>query len=375
MYGDLQLYKDTHFVLFYGAVTALAVIAFVYLLFRRGNAFAPEVTPPLCLRRLVAVFFAFVALSHVWWLVLAVYHPIGGLWQSLIVASGLDCLTVMPMIYAILLAMLQDRRRPLWLIAVAMAPVMVILAVFYSRPSDVFVLVLQSYFLLLSILYIINMVYALKQYGRWLRDNYADLERKEVWQSIMAAFVCLLIFSFYMSGYSNEAFEYIVQVNDIVLIGLLLWRVETLQRLDPQDDTGCQTMPGEAEMPIPSMMLSTTASSIGQLLDQHCVDAKLYLRHDVRLDDLCKAIGTNRSYLSHYFNVHNTTYNAYINNLRIQHFIRLYRKAVATNRSFTAQQLACESGFRSYSTFGTAFKQLMGMPVTTWMREVGKPET
>jgi len=29
----------------------------------------------------------------------------------------------------------------------------------------------------------------------------------------------------------------------------------------------------------------------------------------------------------------------------------------------------------SYSTFGTAFKQLMGMPVTTWMREVGKPET
>jgi AraC-like DNA-binding protein len=46
----------------------------------------------------------------------------------------------------------------------------------------------------------------------------------------------------------------------------------------------------------------------------------------------------------------------------------LYREAVAAQRSFTAQQLASESGYRSYSTFAIAFKQRMGQTVTAWMR-------
>jgi AraC-like DNA-binding protein len=172
---------------------------------------------------------------------------------------------------------------------------------------------------------------------------------------------------------NSRVFAYIVQVNDIVLIGLLLWRVETLQRLDEQDDTDCQATPCEAEKPIPSMALSAkSASSIGQLLEQHCEATHLYLRHDIRLGDLSKAIGTNRSYLSQYFAQQHTTYNAYINNLRIEHFIRLYRESVDSGHPFTAQQLAQQSGFRSYSTFGMAFKQRMGQTVTAWMRDIDR---
>jgi AraC-like DNA-binding protein len=61
-----------------------------------------------------------------------------------------------------------------------------------------------------------------------------------------------------------------------------------------------------------------------------------------------------------------------INNLRIEHFVRLYREAIANSRPFTAQQLAQESGFRSYSTFGTAFKQRMGQNVSSWMHDAAK---
>ena len=80
------------------------------------------------------------------------------------------------------------------------------------------------------------------------------------------------------------------------------------------------------------------------------------------------AIGTNRSYLSRYFSCQGTTYNAYINDLRINHFVSLYRETIASKRSFTAQQLALESGFRNYNTFGAAFKKTMGMNTTEWMR-------
>jgi len=82
---------------------------------------------------------------------------------------------------------------------------------------------------------------------------------------------------------------------------------------------------------------------------------------------LANLIGTNRAYLSKYFALQGTTYNAYINGLRIQHFIHLYHEAVATRQPVLAKQLAYQSGFHSYSTFSAVFKQVMGMTATEWM--------
>ena len=371
MYEEQQLYNDLVYVMFYGGITFLALVAGVYMLFRRGNAIAPEITPPLRLRRWTAAFFALVVLGHVWWALLTCFHVISDPWIAIIVGAGLDCLTLVPVLMVTLLAMLQDRRRPLWPVVVAQVPVAVILVACIIYRDYVFVSYLRVYILLLGIVFMIVITQAVRQYGRWLRDNYADLEHKEVWQSFVAIFVCWLILCFYIMIDNSRVFAYIVQVNDIVLIGLLLWRVETLQRLDEQDDTDCHATPCEAEKPIPSMALSAkSASCIGQLLEQHCEATHLYLRHDIRLGDLSKAIGTNRSYLSQYFAQQHTTYNAYINNLRIEHFIRLYRESVDSGHPFTAQQLAQQSGFRSYSTFGMAFKQRMGQTVTAWMRDI-----
>ena len=103
------------------------------------------------------------------------------------------------------------------------------------------------------------------------------------------------------------------------------------------------------------------------MLQKYCIDTQLYLQHDLTLSQLAHAIGTNRTYLTNYFIHEGITYNAYINELRINHFINLYREAVAAERSITAQQLAHDSGYRSYSTFGLAFKQRIGQTVTAWM--------
>jgi AraC-like DNA-binding protein len=165
-------------------------------------------------------------------------------------------------------------------------------------------------------------------------------------------------------------YEYAIQTFDYLFVIILLWRVETLQELD---DTTTEADDLEGITAFASVAYSTNIpSNIGQLLEQYCEATQLYLQHDLKLDDFCRAVGTNRTYLSQHFTQHNTTYNAYINGLRIQHFVRLYREAVATNRSFTAQQLAQESGFRSYSTFAVAFKQRMGQTVMKWMRNAEK---
>ena len=211
-----------------------------------------------------------------------------------------------------------------------------------------------AYLLLLSIGLIIYMVRALRQYGRWLRDNYADLEHKEVWQSFVVLAIMLSAFGVYASCSKGPAYEYALQVIIVLLIYYLLWRVETLSDLSIPLQSPSTLLPS----PLPD--------NIGPSLQQYCIDTQLYLQHDLTLAQLAKAVGTNRSYLGQYFVSQGITYNAYINNLRVNHFISLYREAIATHSSFTIQELAYNSGYRSYSTFNFAFKQRMGQTVTTW---------
>ena len=66
MYDHIR--EDTLFIIVYSVVTAMAMIASFYLLFRRANAIAPDVTSSVCLRRWTGLFFASIALDHVWYM-------------------------------------------------------------------------------------------------------------------------------------------------------------------------------------------------------------------------------------------------------------------------------------------------------------------
>ena len=114
MYDQQQVFSDSLYLIVYGGAMILALIGCIYLLFRRSNAFAPEVTPPLRLRRWVVTSFVVMLLSHLWWYVLVKYDFFGDSLTGLIVAATLDCMMLIPLIMGMLQAMLQDRRRPLW---------------------------------------------------------------------------------------------------------------------------------------------------------------------------------------------------------------------------------------------------------------------
>ena len=375
MYDQQQVFSDSLYLIVYGGSMIFALIGCIYLLFRRSNAFAPEVTPPLRLRRWVAAFFVVMLLSHISWYVFVKYGFFGDSLTGLIVAAALDCMVLIPLIMGMLQAMLQDRRRPLWPFFLATLPVAAFFVVIAYRHDTVLVPWVQGYFMLMTVIMFIYMAFAVRQYSLWLRNNYADLENKEMWQSFMVLAIYLLVLSFYIYSSSGMTYEYAVQVFDYLFIAILLWRVETLQTLENNNDnddiTGATGL--EEVMALQSSApQANIPDNIGQLLEHYCKGGQLYLRQDITLSELSKAIGTNRYYLSQYFTRQETTYNAYINGLRIQHFVRLYQEAVAADRPFTAQQLAQESGFRSYSTFAAAFKQRMGQTVMMWMRNAAK---
>ena len=218
---------------------------------------------------------------------------------------------------------------------------------------------MQGYFLLMAVGFTAYMVRQVRQYGRWLRDNYADLEHKEVWKSLLVLAVIMLLFCYYVVGYGSITYEFIIQLCGIALVAYLLWRVETLQDLSVSQSPSSETIS------------DATYEQIGALLKQQCEDTQLYLQHDLTLSHLARALGTNRTYLGMYFSRQGTTYNSYINDLRIDCFVRLVREANAAQRPFTAQELAAQSGYRSYRTFSVAFRQRKGQSVTAWMNEEG----
>ena len=370
-----QILEDKIFLILYAVVMAIAAIASIYLYYRRGNAFAPDIVPPERLRRWTAAFMAVIALGHVWYMPAILVYSGEAAMLSSFVGGLLDCMLVIPLSLVVMLCMLQDRRRPLWPVGMMVAPLVVGIAVYIGSRSEGMLPWLYGYFLLMAVGFTIYMVREVRRYGRWLRDNYADLEHKEVWQSFLVLAVIMLMFGYYVVGYGGKAYEYIVQVCGLVLIVYLLWRVETLsdltvsQSLPIEEEMTAPVSPPEDDSPSSETLSDAAYEKIASLLQQNCVDTQLYLQHNLNISQLAQVIGTNRTYLRLYFVHQDTNYNAYINDLRIRHFIRLYSEAVADQRFFTVQELASESGYRNYNTFALAFKQRMGKSVTEWKHE------
>ena len=380
MYEQLQ--EDLIFVMLYAIAMTMALMASAYLLFRRGNAFAEDIIPPLRLRRWVAVFFGIMAAGHLWYLpgILMAEGDAATLWM--LIGGLLDYLLTLPVVLIVMLCMLQDRRRPLWPVWLAMVPPVIMMGVNIANRSDALLPWIQGYILLAVIGFTVYMVREVRQYGRWLRDNYADLEHKEVWQSLLVLAVIMLLFCYYVVGCGSITYEFIIQLCDIPLVAYLLWRVETLQDLNPpissenivvadatpiDDSDAMDTMIATEETEEADTSLSVR-NNIGPLLRQHCEEPQLYLQYDLSLTQLATLIGVNRSYLSKHFALQGITYNTYINNLRIRHFVSLCQERVAAHQPLSIQQLSLDSGFRSYSTFNGAFKQVMHTTATEWLR-------
>ena len=358
-----ELLQDIVFVTLYGCVMGLSIAAALYLLLRRSNAIAPGVTPPLRLRLWAAALMVENVVSHIFWLLYFSHPTVSGY----ILVCTQDVLLLIPIVAGFLLSMLQDRHRPVWPVVVALVPSIVLSALSIIRNNEAFMEWMRIYVVVVFALFMVYMSFSVRRYGRWLRDNYADLENKEVWQSFLILVVLILLSILYLfTSEQSKVLIYLLEYACIVIMALLLWRVETLQALS--ESTTAEEPAGEETASVPQELLVDMTS----LLRKNCEEKQLYLQHNISLSQLALAVGTNHYYLSQYFSQQGLTYNAYINGLRIGHFIRLYQKAVAEGRAFTAQQLASESGYRSYSTFSAAFKQYTGKTVTAWMKDAGE---
>ncbi len=356
---ELYTYQELLFHALFASVATLAFAASFYLLLRRSNAIAPDINAPLRLRRWTAAFFAAVGAGHLWWLFIYYNPHDGDVFERILLCTAFDSVSSAPALLCTLLVSLQDRRRPLWPIAVASALTLIYLLVIYILDIRTTAF-LAPPLLLVSFIFCFVLARAVRQYHRWLLDNYADLEHKEVRTIIVGMVAFVLTSASYSLANDYILFAILIEVANVLLIALLLWRVETLQTLEQPAEEAADAEDTDAD-PIYAKMQS--------LLQLHCIDNQFYLHHDASLSQLAIILNTNTSYLSQHFKQQGLTYNTYINSLRIRHFIALYQKAARTQHTVIASDLAIKCGFKNYNTFSTAFKHFTGQTVTEWVND------
>lgn len=89
---------------------------------------------------------------------------------------------------------------------------------------------------------------------------------------------------------------------------------------------------------------------------------KIYLDPELRLSALAVQLGTNRTYMSNYFNQYcGTSFYDYVNRYRLEH-----SKNLLTDSDYTYEVIASMSGFNSLSTFRRAFQMMYGCSPKQW---------
>lgn len=120
-----------------------------------------------------------------------------------------------------------------------------------------------------------------------------------------------------------------------------------------------------AEEPEAAPATTEDIDRLGERLRVLFTEERIYLDPKLRLTDLAQRIGTNRTYLSQYFNqACSQSFYEYVNNFRLAHSERLLRET-----DYTLDVVATMSGFNSLSTFRRAFHLSHGCSAQSYRAE------
>lgn len=108
---------------------------------------------------------------------------------------------------------------------------------------------------------------------------------------------------------------------------------------------------------------------IGIKIERLMVVEHYFLKKDLKIGDVVKEIGSNRTYVSNYINrTYHCSFSDYMNNLRIEYAKQL----LASSSSNTKLSLiADESGFANEQSFYRNFKKFVGMTPAEWFCKKG----
>lgn len=105
----------------------------------------------------------------------------------------------------------------------------------------------------------------------------------------------------------------------------------------------------------------------GKIFERLMVEDHFFLKRDLKIGDVVKALASNRTYVSNYINTtYNCSFSDYMNRLRVEYAKRLLASAPHGTK---LSQIAQESGFASEASFYRNFKKFAGVTPSDWQHQ------
>lgn len=336
-------------------------------------------------------------------------------------ASSIDLLTL-PM-YAIVLV---EACRPLWMnwsrAFCFYIPFVVLMVAFWAHPVPLAYYAMHFAAILCAVFILLWALRELPRFERALKEEYSYAEYINLhWlRGVILLFFCLLMLWVYDSMASGVRYDNIFLFNSLVMwiaACFCFYRQSVVINavksyfVEPSEDNA-ETNLDAAENDLDKAMAHLEAAEADQnaphahtqpenvaetvaepqpvaeqpvepepeelKLQQEAAFAErmyllfekehVYLNPRLRLSELATLLGTNRTYLSQYFNQNcESTFYDFVNDYRIHH-----AKLLLHSTDDTLETIAMNSGFNSLSTFRRAFVQREGMSPIEFRASNGK---
>lgn len=336
-------------------------------------------------------------------------------------ASSIDLLTL-PM-YAIVLV---EACRPLWMnwsrAFCFYIPFVVLMVTFWVHPVPLAYYAMHFAAILCAVFILLWALRELPRFERALKEEYSYAEYINLhWlRGVILLFFCLLMLWVYDSMSSGVRYDNIFLFNSLVMwiaACFCFYRQSVVINavksyfVEPSDDNAETNLDAaendldkamahleaaEADLNVPHahMQPESVAETVAEpqpvaeqpvepepdelKLQQEAAFAErmyllfekehVYLNPRLRLSELATLLGTNRTYLSQYFNQNcESTFYDFVNDYRIHH-----AKLLLHSTDDTLETIAMNSGFNSLSTFRRAFVQREGMSPIEFRASNGK---
>lgn len=226
-----------------------------------------------------------------------------------------------------------------------------------------------------GILYVILSTVALRQHRKRIASLYSNTEKVNLqwlqylifWIAAIWLFVLTHIEELvYGSAVLFVGFIGYFGIRQMGIFGNAVPEEKTLAAVDETGSISILEKPKYQK----SGLSAETADRIHKDLTQIMRDEKLFTQSELSLADLAARLNTPANYLSQVINEREgKNFYDYVNNLRIQEFIRVTGNP--ENQKYTLQALAEEAGFSSKSSFNRHFKKVTGKSPSEYLQYKG----
>lgn len=232
------------------------------------------------------------------------------------------------------------------------APFILLPVLLWITRIEIFYDILVCWSAVYGLYYAMWTMMTIPKYHKMLRERFSYDENINLnWlHTILGSFFIILTLWVIDSLMINFYLEY------VYMIGTMIIWMFILSFIYRHESVISELAVAEVPSDEPAAEVTAETDEIGIRIEQLMLVERAYLVPTLKISDVARQIGSNRTYVSNWFNRNRqSTFFSYVNQLRIKHACELLNTT-----DIPLEAIAQESGFNSKSSFYRIFKNLKG---------------